>query len=353
MGIAVARMENINFSVNGCKCSSLEDVSKCASKEFYTFIASFVDSEKYIVAHTSGSTGEPKAIHLLKEDMRRSAALTNKFFSLSSDSLFYLSLSPTYIAGKMMIVRALELNASIIEEIPSNTPLAEYEGRSIDIAAFVPSQLNYLFNNPHKLALIKAMIIGGAKMSSRIERRIADMGLNAYATYGMTETCSHVALAKITSPVEPFRALDNVSFSTDDRGCLVISAPHLSEKIYTTNDMVDIISPTQFIWQGRYDNVINTGGIKVFPEEIEHKIAHLIPKSKFFISSQSSEKWGEEVILVIEYPGLKEGDKKEGEIRTDFIDKMKLLLPSYSIPRKWIAINKIAYTNSGKVIRKL
>lgn len=344
----------MQITINNHTCRTIEDVRSHASVGVADFIAEYLNDMPFVVAHTSGSTGEPKEIHLEKSDMRASAKLTNEFFQLNENSLFYLSLSPSYIAGKMMIVRALELGARLIEETPSNQPLANYDSNErISLGAFVPSQIKYLINNPEKLVLFDNIIIGGGKMPNRLERWLAEKGIRAFNTYGMTETCSHVALAPVGVTPQPFTALDNITFSTDERDCLVINAPHFTTKQIVTNDIVNLLSPTQFHWCGRIDNVINTGGIKVFPEEIEPKIGEIITNVRFFVTSQASEKWGEELVLALEYSSLPEGMTKTGDVRPDFVEKLKQKLPLYAIPRKYIAIKKFQETSSGKIIRKL
>lgn len=344
----------MKFTLNGKLCCTLDDVRECASEKVADFVAEYLNDAEYVVAHTSGSTGEPKEIHLLKSDMRASAMLTNEFFKLGDSSLMYLSLSPDYIAGKMMIVRAIEAGAGLMEEKPSNEPLGGYDGiEHVSLLAVVPSQLGYLINHPEKLDLVDAMIIGGGKLSERIEYWLADKGVNAYKTYGMTETCSHVALSPVSRSNLPYTAVGDFSFSADERGCLVIAAPRFSENRIVTNDMVELVDERRFYWRGRYDNVINTGGLKVFPEEVEREIAKLLPRARFFVTSQPSEKWGEELVLALEYGGLPEGVKKEGDVRPDMIEKLKKVLPPYAIPRKYIAVKKFKMTDSGKIIRVL
>lgn len=344
----------MQITINNNACASLDDIKRYASKETAEFIAEFHNELPYVIAHTSGSTGKPKEIHLLKSDMIASAKLTNKYFGFNSESTFYLNLSPSYIAGKMMIVRALILNAKIIEEKPSNTPLANYNSNQrISLGAFVPSQITYLINNPEKLILFDNIIIGGGKIPTRLERWLAEQGIRAFSTYGMTETCSHVALAPMGTTPQPYTAIGDITFTTDDRGCLVIHAPHFSLNKIITNDIVDLISSTQFLWRGRIDNVINTGGIKVFPEEIEPKISELLPNVRFYITSQQSDKWGEELVLILEYKSLPEGAIKKGDISPYLIEKLKQKLPAYAIPRHYIAVGKFNETSTGKIIRKI
>lgn len=342
------------INVNGIKCQDIEDVRTNSSKAFADFVEEYFNDKDYVMAHTSGSTGTPKPVKLCKADMVVSARLTNGFFGISNDSVLYLPLSPTYIAGKMMIVRAIEAGAAIYEETPSNSPLADYSGGHIDLIAVVPSQLNFLINTPGLLDKIGAMIVGGGQLPGKIEHWLADRGVNAYKTYGMTETCSHVALAKVSSgEVNPYTAVGNVTFECDARGCLVVNVPQFSVPKYVTNDIVRLIDNRNFYWLGRIDNVINTGGIKVFPEEIEAKLMKLIPHTRFFITSCQSDKWGEEVVLALEYPSLPDGEIKTGEIKQGFVDEMKKVLPACAVPRRYMAVKRFRETKSGKIIRRI
>ena len=71
------------------------------------FLDEWYNDNDFIVAHTSGSTGAPKPIKLAKSDLKESALSTCKIFNINSESIMVLPLSPDYIAGKMMIVRAI------------------------------------------------------------------------------------------------------------------------------------------------------------------------------------------------------------------------------------------------------
>ena len=344
----------MQITINNKLCRSLKEIRLHSSKETAEFIEEFLSDSHYIKAHTSGSTGTPKEIHLSKKNIKASAKLTNSFFNLNQDSTFYLNLSPSYIAGKMMIARALELEAKIIDEKPSNQPIANYnQNERISLGAFVPSQIKYLLNNPEKLAMFDNIIIGGGILPQKIEKRLAEQGIRAFRTYGMTETCSHVALAPVGTTPQPYTALGNITFSTDSRNCLIIHAPHFTQQEIQTNDVVDLLSPTQFHWCGRIDNVINTGGIKVFPEKIEPLIGEIIPHARFFITSVASDTWGEEVTLVLEYSSIPDGEIRKGDIQPALIEKMKQRLPSHAVPRRYIAVKKFKETTSGKIIRKI
>ena len=300
------------------------------------FLSRWRSDSDFIEAHTSGSTGAPKRILLSRSDMLKSATNTVRFFGLGPDSLLLLPLSVSYIAGKMMVVRAVISGAELLAVKPSNNP---FDGLSLDrkisLMAIVPSQIEAVI--PYA-DLIEKLIIGGAPMTPQQEQTVIDAGIEAYATYGMTETCSHVALRRLGESF--FHALDGVTFSCASRGCLVINAHEFTFKSLVTNDIVDLCDDRTFRWLGRYDNVINSGGIKLFPEKVEAAIAHLLSGRRFYVTSRKSAKWGEEAVLVV-----------EGEKLIGLAEKLAAELDSVHRPKDIIYREKFDMTTSGKIKR--
>ncbi len=305
------------------------------------FLDEWNNGHDYVVAHTSGSTGAPKEIRLLKSDMRRSAEATCRFFGITDKSLLVLPLSTDYIAGKMMVVRSIVSGANLIQEKPSSTPLTSDYG-SVDLTAVVPSQVNGLLKSKSK---IRQVIIGGGQITSEIEKKVVESQIHAYATYGMTETCSHVALRDITMREEFFTALPGITFETDSRGCLVINVPDFSFKRIVTNDIVRILDSRRFIWIGRADNVINSGGIKLHPEEIERSLSPFITYP-FYIAGRPSQQWGQEAVLYIE------AEAKDIDEDT-LMKKARSVLNRYSVPKEVIYVKNFLRTESGKIKRIL
>ena len=303
------------------------------------FIGLWMDSATHITAHTSGSTGAPKEIRLDKNDMLASARATIDFFGLDSHSTLLLPLSPDYIAGKMQIVRAIEAGCRLVVETPTSTPFRTYDGHC-SLLPIVPSQLEGVIKST-TLSSADNIIIGGAPLSPAQEKSVVDAHINAYATYGMTETCSHVALRRIGERF--YRGLPGFRFSTDTRGCLVIESSTLSFGRLVTNDMIRLTSEHSFEWLGRYDNVINSGGIKIHPEEIERVMNALLPKGvTAYVTSRPSENWGREAVIVTD----------SREITQEIIERLKTLLPPHHAPRDIIYLDKIPLTSSGKIIRQ-
>lgn len=303
------------------------------------FLEQWSGGEDYITAHTSGSTGSPKEIRLLKSDMINSALATCRFFDIGKGSRMVNPLSVDYIAGKMMVVRALVSDSELWIEKPSMTPLKDWEsGDLIDLLPVVPAQIPGLMASG-RMRCVKNIIIGGSKLDRSIEESLVENGVSAYCTYGMTETCSHVAMRKIGQEV--YSAMPGFRFSKDERGCLVIESSSMSFGRLVTNDVVDLESATSFRWVGRFDNVINSGGIKFFPEQIEAKIADLIIGRDFYISSRPSATWGNELILLIE------GSKPINGLSENLSDR----LTRYERPKAIIYKEHFMRTSSGKIIR--
>jgi len=306
----------------------------------FDFLSEWFDEKPTISAQTSGSTGVPKQISLQKKHLRASALATGAFFDLPEGTTALLCLSPAYIAGKMMWVRALVLGWHIDLVAPEGNPLKD-SVKIYDFTAMVPLQLANSINELHK---IKQLIVGGGVVSSKLIQQIQGVSTQLYATYGMTETVSHVAIRKLNNPEEEsaYKAMQGVSFSQDNRDCLVVTAPHVTADICVTNDVVRLVSETAFEWMGRVDTVINSGGVKLIPEEIEKKLSEIISQ-RFFVAGVPDSLLGEKLVLLI-----------EGTVSNDVSDNVKSLktLSKFEIPKEIYFIKKFIETETKKIQRK-
>ncbi len=297
------------------------------------FLLDWFNSKAYIEMQTSGTTGTPKTIKVSKQAMVESALATGDFFDLQPANKALQCLPVKYVAGKMMLVRAMILGLDLEFVAPSSNPLCSNE-IDYDFVAMVPLQAQ---NSLVELKRVKKMIVGGAAINKNLEKQLLKLPTQFFETYGMTETITHIAARKLGE--KSFTVLPGVTISYDDRNCLVIHAPRISDDVIVTNDIVELINENQFVFLGRIDNVINSGGIKLFPEQIEAKLAHKIPQ-RFFISSKPDTALGEKVILVV-----------EGE-EYSFVDDLYDELDKYEKPKEVIFIPNFKETSTGKVMRK-
>jgi O-succinylbenzoic acid--CoA ligase len=297
------------------------------------FLLDWFDSKDFIEMQTSGTTGTPKTISVSKQAMVHSAIATGDFFDLQPGNKALHCLPVKYVAGKMMLVRAMILGFDLEFTAPSSHPLRNNE-LEFDFVAMVPLQAQ---NSVTELKKVKKAIIGGAAINKTLEKQLLKLKTEVYETYGMTETITHIAARKLGE--KAFTVLPDVTISYDDRNCLVIHAPRISDDVIVTNDIVELVNENQFVFLGRMDNVINSGGIKLIPEQIEQKLANKIHQ-RFFVASKPDTELGEKVILVVE------GAKQDFEATLyDELDK-------YEKPKEVVFLPKFKDTSTGKIMRK-
>lgn len=126
----------------------------------------------------------------------------------------------------------------------------------------------------------------------------------------------------------------------------MIRAPHLQHREFVTNDLVALSDATHFRWIGRLDHVINSGGIKYFPEVLENKISALI-RTRFFITSRPDEQLGQCIVLAVEAQSM-----GHGELETLLLGLYACLHP-HEMPRVILGCAHFRETSSGKLIRSL
>lgn len=296
------------------------------------FLLDWFDQNDFIEMQTSGTTGLPKLIRVSKQAMVNSALATGAFFDLDAGIKVLHCLPTQYVAGKMMLVRAFILGWDMDLVEPVSNPL-ERNNTVYDFCAMVPLQAE---KSLMKLGQIKKLILGGAKVSQALSNQLKGMPTEIYETYGMTETITHIAAKRVGE--EAFTVLPNVHISEDERHCLVIDPYVICDEPVVTNDVVKVINDKQFIWLGRFDNVINSGGVKLFPEQIEEKLSRHINR-RYFVKGIPDEKLSEKLVLVIEGEPYSLSDDA-------FED-----LGKYEKPKEVMFIKKFTETTSGKIKR--
>lgn len=297
------------------------------------FLLDWFDESDSIEMQTSGSTGIPKIMHVKKQAMVNSAIATGSFFDLMPGNKVLHCLPAKYVAGKMMFVRSFVLGLDVDFVAPTSNPM-KHNDETYDFSAMVPLQAE---NALKKLGQIRKLIVGGAKISAPLEAKLRKLPIQVFETYGMTETVSHIAAKPVGE--KHFTVLPNVGIAVDDRQCLTIDAPAISDERIVTNDLVDLLSETEFLWKGRIDNIINSGGIKLIPEQIEAKLAPHFDR-RFFIASVPDATLGEKLILAVEGEPYELADTVFGK------------LDKYEKPKEVVFIPRFKETGNGKVIRK-
>ncbi|MCC5929738.1 MAG: AMP-binding protein [Cyclobacteriaceae bacterium] len=330
------------------------DISDVARRTL-CFAREWISGTEVFLQKSSGSTGAPKNIHIYRKHMETSAMRTLEALQLQKGDRALLCLDPSYIAGKMMIVRALAGGLTLQCIAPQSNPLCDKSLKNpMHFAAMVPLQmveyLQHREDSPLDELKVKAIILGGGKVSSYLKEKLCNITMPVYQTFGMTETVSHIALQKIsdTDADECFHCLSGVDIQKDENGCLMIRADVTGQKWLYTNDLVEIHGKGRFTWLGRKDNIINSGGIKIIPEQVEsiieqHRNERF--KNNLLIEKLEDFRWGEMVCIFI-----------EGSPDQDMLHKMlsesSSFLKKAEMPKKICICESFAYTQNGKIQRK-
>ena len=307
-----------------------------------TFLAEWHNDSPTVLVHTSGSTGMPKPMLVEKRRMEASARITCGFLGLKAGDTALLCMSLDYIAGKMMVVRALTCGLQLKVVEPCGCPL--WEGH-VDFAAMVPMQVYNLLQTEdgrRRLMAVRHLIIGGGAIDEALASALVDFPNQVWSTYGMTETLSHIALRRLSGPdaSEWYMPFEGVTLSQTDEGCLVIDAPAVHDGLLVTNDIAEMHDDGRFRILGRRDNVICSGGIKIQIEGVE-RLLHPHLSVPFLITKRADKKFGEQVVLLTESEDM------------DAIRNIcQRVLPKYWQPRAFLHVGSLPLTETGKPARK-
>ena len=314
------------------------------------FCRQWLNGQATFSLKTSGSTGNPKTIEVTREQMQISARQTIEYFNLKPEDTVLVCLNTAYIAGIMMLVRAMVAGSKIIAVEPSGNPLLN-TSKQIDFLAIVPLQLQQIVDEPitkSRLENCRSTIVGGSRISFELEEKLSTTKAKVFATFGMTETLTHFALRELNPEKEEYyTAFNDVTIGQDSRGCLTVASKVTGQKELITNDRIEIISERKFNWLGRIDNVINSAGVKIQIEDLEKNIekafSKLKLKNRFFVASLPDQLLGEKVVLVIE------GNDKLSEVEQ--LD-WRNYLNHYQKPKEIFYCHQFQETETGKINRQ-
>lgn len=291
-----------------------------------------------LLVRTSGSTGAPKEMEFSIAQAMLSARATAAALGLKARDRALLALDAEPIGGRMMIVRALGLGLDLSVCAPASLPTRPRIGEAFDFCALVPRQLHTLeANEPERLASFGTLLIGGGPVDPDLEARLAGHPHPIYHTFAMTETLSHFALRQLNVSMA-YEALPSVEVSTDEQGRMIIDCPWATEQPLFTQDIIQLTGPNQFIWLGRADLVINSGGVKIHPEQVEAWLATEFPNQNFALTSEPDPSWGERLVLFVE--------------GVDLLDLSNFNPPHPAwVPKRQVLVVEIPKTRTGKPAR--
>ena len=296
----------------------------------------------YLIVNTSGSTGNPKPIKLKREHIINSANATLDFFEFDKGRSFLCCMPSKYIGGIMMLIRALVNEGMIFLEKPSRYPIQQLDEK-IDLCAMTNAQARNAIQHPKRMECIRNLIIGGGNLTLKDDFNLNKLNTSCFHSFGMTETISHIALRPIMSGMknEYYECLNHVKISNNNEKQLVISSKKLGIESITTNDIVEITGNHIFKYIGRIDNIINSGGLKIHPEQVEKTLSQHLYPSQFFVDKETHKEMGEICILIC----LESIDEKS------ILEAISRIRDKKQAPKKVYWVEKIHFNSNYKMDR--
>ena len=259
-----------------------------------------VEPKTAVLVTSTGSTGANKEISLSSGALLASAKAANKFLGANFGETWSLLLPLTHIAAVNVLVRSLELGT-----IPVN--LIGYLGDypKVDYTAIVPTQLYNALNGDERLLKhlqsAKAVLVGGAALTSELHVQATSAGIKVVTTYGMSETSGGCVYNGLP--------LEGVQVAISDAGFIKISGPVLASNLdldaqnwFVTSDRGELVDGYLKVL-GRGDDVIISGGENISLIEVESAISQTFSNFEFAAFAVSSEKWGQELhIAAVDAP---------------------------------------------------
>lgn len=305
------------------------------------FLTEWFNDAPTLVLFTSGSTGKPSRLTIHKSRVIHSAKQTLQRFNLNPGDDCLLCLPLEYIAAKMMVIRALVGGLNLWLRPADGHPFKASD-QAFRFVPLVPLQVYNSVHNPVEKAVLErceTILIGGAPLAPELEEALQGLNTAVYASYGMAETLSHIALRRVNGKEGSswFSPLSGVHLRLNAESCLLVEAPLLCEKPIETQDVAEMDAAGRFRILGRLDNLINTGGKKILAEELENRLTAYI-KQPFAVTKQPDTKLGHRLVLVTEGPFDLTG--------------LRAVEPAWMRPRTHIAVGTLPRTNSGKIDRR-
>lgn len=317
-----------------------QDTNSVLEDEGRMIIREWLETSSDVQFKTSGSTGIPKEIKYPKEWVKASVNKTATFFQINSGATVLLCLPSVFVAGKMMWLRAFIQKWRLLIVEAKALPIIPEE--QIDFAAFTPLQTERLLHHDRRtFERIHKAIIGGGILNLALANELADLPTVFYTTYGMTETLTHIAAARIEKDVDElvYTAFEGVELYTDHSGLLRIQVSHFDNLILDTNDIVTMRDERRFVFVGRADRIIVSGGKKINPEVLEARLEGKI-SMPFYFCGKTDESLGDALVMMVE-------GKSEDSLTSLFKE-----WPHLERPKEIYFKEKFKYTPTGKVIKK-
>ena len=324
-----------------------------------------------IAVGTSGSTGTPKRALLTASALRASARGTHE--RLGGPGRWLLALPAHHVAGLQVLLRSLAAGTDPVamdlvdgftpREFVAATQRLGPEGRRY--TALVPTQLVRVLGDPtatEALRRFDAVLVGGAALPPTLRRAASAAGVALVATYGMSETAGGCVYDGLPLPGTTVRLDDEgrVHLGGDTLAAGYLSRPDLDHRAFhrdpdgtrwfRTDDVGHVDADCRLHVDGRVDDLVNTGGMKVAPRLVEEAVvAHVPGVREVVVVGTPDPEWGQAVsALVVPAPGAPEDSLTLTRVRAH----LRGILPDHALPHRVLVAGEVPLAGPGKPDRR-
>jgi o-succinylbenzoate---CoA ligase len=313
-----------------------------------------VADEVAVVIATSGSTGVPKGVELSAAALTASAAASLRRIGAGPDERWLCCLPTFHISGIGVLVRSL-LTGTDPVTVPSSVSPQVLADSGCQHVSLVPTQLRRLLDAGAESGAVgpgavRTVLLGGAAAGEALLAEARRAGWRVVTTYGMSETCGGC--------VYDGMPLDGVCVQTDSDGRVLITGPvlfsgyrlqpqltaaALSGGAFRTADLGSVSADGRVIIRGRADDVINTGGEKVVPGEVEAVLGTCDGVGDVVVVGLPDAEWGEAVTAFV-VPADPARPPRLDDLRSG----VRGALPAHAAPRRLVVVPEMPLLASGK-----
>ncbi|MFC7392724.1 AMP-binding protein [Scopulibacillus cellulosilyticus] len=327
----------------------------------------------FYLGFTSGTTGLPKGFLRHQQSWIDSIKASQKYFSIKENEIVAAPGPMVHSLSLYAAVHALNVGASffVSESFDARHFIKDMKRYKIATIFVVPTMLESLLSYPEELKShhLSKIMSSGDKLSVKTVQALKNLlpDTRLYEYYGASETSfmtlyDHQKYTKMSSVGRPFDLVDisvrneeGLEMPSGQIGTIFINSPmafsgydgepQQRDKWITVGDLGYIDEDGFIFLVGRKKNMIITGGLNVYPEEVEACIKKIPNIKNVAVLGLPDQYWGEKIVAVLL-------EKETREMTDKFLEKhCRSYLPNYKCPKSWVRLDEFPLTSSGKVAR--
>ena len=311
------------------------------------------DPEIVLIVATSGTGGAPKFVQFDRRTIDAAVAASASALGASDGDRWLCCLPLAHVGGLLVLLRGVLLGAPVTIHPRFDAAAVEAQ-RGSAFTSLVPTMLRRLVDAGARLSAFRAILVGGARLSPDLRASAERAGASVVETYGLTETCGGVVYDGAPLPGTEMRI--------DHRGGIELRGPTLmrgyrfdprataaaltQDGWLRTGDAGEIDGEGRLHVVGRFDELINTGGEKVWPDEVEAVLREHPAVRDVAAGGRPDPEWGQRVAVWV-VPADPSDPPSLDELRA-FVART---LPRHAAPRELTLAERLPRTASGKLRR--